>query len=67
MEEVQRARERLENIRSVKPILNGLRTISLGSWQAALKRRGGVQTYAQQLKAMLPIVIPHLQIGRAHV
>ena len=60
MEEVQRARERLENIRSVKPILNGLRTISLGSWQAALKRRGGVQTYAQQLKAMLPIVIPHL-------
>jgi F-type H+-transporting ATPase subunit gamma len=60
MEEVERARERLENIRSVKPILNGLRTISLGSWQAALKRRGSVQSYAEQLKAMLPPVIAHL-------
>jgi len=60
MEEVERARERLENIRSVKPILNGLRTISLGAWQAALKRRGSVQSYAEQLKAMLPAVIAHL-------
>ncbi len=61
MEEVERARERLENIRSVQPILNGLRTISLGSWQAALKRRSGVQAYAEQLKAMLPALVPHLQ------
>jgi len=60
MQEVERARERLENIRSVKPILNGLRTISLGSWQAALKRRGGVRDYAEQLITMLPAIIPHL-------
>ena len=64
MEEVERARERLENIRSVQPILNGLRTISLGSWQAALKRRSGVQAYAEQLKAMLPAIIPHLPQGQ---
>lgn len=61
MEEVERAQERLENIRSVKPILNGLRTISLGSWQAALKRRSGVRAYSEQLKAMLPALVPHLQ------
>ncbi|MBS3783239.1 MAG: F0F1 ATP synthase subunit gamma [Anaerolineae bacterium] len=61
MEELERARERLENIRSVKPILNGLRTISLGSWQAALKRRSGVRAYAERLKAMLPLLAPHLQ------
>lgn len=61
MEELERARERLENIRSVKPILNGLRTISLGSWQAALKRRSGVRAYAEQLKAMLPVLVSHLQ------
>jgi len=67
MEEVERARERLENIRSVQPILNGLRTISLGSWQAALKRRSGVQTYAEQLKAMLPVLAPHLQTEKGFV
>jgi len=67
MEEVERARERLENIRSVKPILNGLRTISLGSWQAALKRRSSVQAYADQLKAMLPSLLPHLESQRGVV
>lgn len=61
MEEIERARERLANIRGVKPILNGLRTISLGSWQAALKRRSSVQGYAERLKAMLPSLVPHLQ------
>jgi len=61
MQEVERARERLENIRSVKPILGGLRTISLGSWQAALKRRSGVQDYAEQLRGMLPWLVPHLE------
>jgi F-type H+-transporting ATPase subunit gamma len=61
MEEVERASERLENIRSVKPILNGLRTISLGSWQAALKRRSGVRAYANRLRAMLPLLLPRLQ------
>lgn len=61
MQEVERARERLENIRSVKPILGGLRTISLGSWQAALKRRSSVQNYAAQLKGMLPWLVPHLE------
>jgi len=61
MEEVERARERLDNVRSVKPILNGLRTISLGSWQAALKRRSDVRAYAEQLQAMLPSLLPHLK------
>lgn len=61
MEEAQRARERLENISSVKPILGGLRTISLGSWQAALKRRSGVRDYAAKLRAMLPWLVPFLQ------
>ncbi|MEA3377075.1 MAG: F0F1 ATP synthase subunit gamma [Chloroflexota bacterium] len=61
MEEVERARERLENIGSVKPILGGLRTISLGSWQAALKRRSSVRSYSEHLRAMLPWLVPHLQ------
>jgi F-type H+-transporting ATPase subunit gamma len=61
MEDLERAQERLENIRSVKPILGGLRTISLGSWQVALKRRSGVRDYASQLRGMLPALVPHLR------
>jgi F-type H+-transporting ATPase subunit gamma len=64
MEELERAQERLENIRSVKPILSGLRTISLGSWQGALKRQTGVQDYAGRLRAMLPSLLPQLQARR---
>lgn len=64
MEELERAQERLDNIRGVKPILGGLRTISLGSWQAALKRRGVVQQYAERLRRMLPALVPHLQPKR---
>jgi F-type H+-transporting ATPase subunit gamma len=67
MEEQERAQERLENIRSVKPILGGLRTISLGSWQTALKRRSGVRDYARHLRAMLPALVPHLRASRGIV
>lgn len=61
MEDVERASERLENIRSVRPILGALRTISLGSWQASLKRRSGVLAYSEHLNAMLPWLIPQLK------
>ncbi len=67
MEKVERARERLDNIRSVKPILGGLRTISLGSWQAALKRRSSARNYAAHLKGMLPWIVSHVQAERGLV
>jgi F-type H+-transporting ATPase subunit gamma len=60
MEELERAQDRLQNIRGVKPILGGLRTISLGSWQAALQRRNDAQRYAEQLQRMLPSLLAHL-------
>ncbi|MGD2145969.1 MAG: F0F1 ATP synthase subunit gamma [Anaerolineae bacterium] len=65
MEQIERAQERLENIRGVKPILGGLRTISLGSWQAALKRRSGVRDYALRLEALLPSLILHVDAPTA--
>jgi F-type H+-transporting ATPase subunit gamma len=65
MEELDRAQERLENIRSVKPILGGLRTISLGSWQAAIRRKKGAHRYAGRLMEALALVIPHLSQSRS--
>lgn len=61
MEDVERARARLDNIRSVEPILSALRTISLGSWRAALRRRDVVRRYEDRLGAMLPTLLPHIQ------
>jgi F-type H+-transporting ATPase subunit gamma len=56
---------RLGNIRSVEPILGAMRTIALGSWQAALHRQTGVRLYSQRLAALLPLVTSHLSSRKA--
>ena len=56
----ERIKERLDNIRTVEPILGALRTISLGSWQAAQKRRDGLGAYTEQLHGLLPLLRAHL-------
>jgi F-type H+-transporting ATPase subunit gamma len=61
MEGVERAQVRLDNIRTVEPILGALRTISLGSWRAALKRRDEVRHYEERLRAMVPALLPHVR------
>ena len=60
MEDLERAENRLDNIRIVEPILSALRTISLGSWQAALKRKDGAHRYAERLAVMLLALSPHI-------
>ena len=60
MIELDRAQARLQNIRSVQPILSALHTISLGSWQAALNRQGWVRRYIEHLETLLPQVTAHL-------
>ena len=60
MEELERAQTRLDHIRTVAPILSALRTISLGSWKAALKQSISIQRYEQRLTAILPSLVPHL-------
>jgi F-type H+-transporting ATPase subunit gamma len=52
---------RLDNIRSVEPILGAMRTISLGSWQAGLNRQARVRQYSQRLAELLPALLPHLR------
>jgi F-type H+-transporting ATPase subunit gamma len=64
MEELERAQTRLDHIRTVEPILGALRTISLGSWQAALGQRQSLQEYREQLMAVLASILPYLAAGR---
>ena len=60
MEALERAETRLDHIRTVAPILSALRTISLGSWKAALRQRASIQRYGKRLTAILPSLVPHL-------
>jgi len=60
MQDLEQAENRLDNIRIVEPILSALRTISLGSWQAALKRKDGAHRYVERLAATLPALSPHI-------
>jgi F-type H+-transporting ATPase subunit gamma len=64
MEELERAQARLDNIRTVAPILSALRTISLGSWKAALRQSTSVRRYGERLTTMLPALVPHLPTNR---
>lgn len=64
MEDLERVETRLDHISTVEPILSALRTISLGSWQAALKRKDSARRYEERLAAMLPALLPHLPAGR---
>ncbi len=60
MADQERIHTRLQNIRSVEPILGALRTISLGSWQAALNRQLRIRRYREQLVSLLPAVLARL-------
>jgi F-type H+-transporting ATPase subunit gamma len=62
---LQGIKARLGNIRSVEPILGAMRTIALGSWQAALHRQAGVRLYSQRLAALLPLLTSHLGSPKA--
>ena len=60
MDLVERNQTRLDNIRSVQPVLSALRTISLGRWQSARKQQVSAQEYQSSLLALLPWLLPQL-------
>jgi F-type H+-transporting ATPase subunit gamma len=64
VENVERTQERLENIRSAEPLLGALRTISMGSWQAARKQKRTAQRYAARLGELLPWLVPQLPVRK---
>jgi F-type H+-transporting ATPase subunit gamma len=63
-DDLERTQARLANIRGVEPLLGALRTISLGSWQAALKRKTFVTRYREHIAGLLPSLATHLLTNR---
>jgi len=60
MEDLERIKERLDNIRSVEPILTALRTIAAGSWHAARTRLSAVRLFAEELSSVFRALLEHL-------
>lgn len=70
MEDIERIKERLDNIRSVEPIITSLRTIAAGGWRLALRRLGATRQYVEHLREVLAVLVPHVgpeELQRSHV
>ena len=55
---LEQVQERYQNISSVEPLMDALRTISLGSWQQAINKRSHLTDYHQELQAILSHLLP---------
>ncbi|HDH09350.1 MAG TPA: hypothetical protein ENF84_00245, partial [Chloroflexi bacterium] len=60
MEDIERIRDRLDNIESIRPIVSALKTIAASGWRMALKRLEAAQSYVRQVEELISVVIPHL-------
>ncbi len=58
MEDLERIKDRLENIQSVEPIVTSLRTIAMGGWQVALRRMRASNAYLAHLSEVLRVLVP---------
>jgi len=60
MEDIERVKDRLGNIRSVEPIITSLRTISAGGWRLALRRQRAAGEYVEHLSQVLASLLPRI-------
>lgn len=65
MEDIERIKGRLENIRSVEPIIRSLRTVAAGGWRVALTRLQASKVYVENLMAVLAGLVSHISPARA--
>ncbi|MGI5916158.1 MAG: F0F1 ATP synthase subunit gamma [Anaerolineae bacterium] len=70
MEDIERIKERLENIQSVEPIITSLRTIAAGGWRTALRHQESATSFADNLAEVLAVLLPHVSeeaLARARI
>lgn len=60
MEDIERIKERLENIQGVEPIVSSLRTIAAGGWRLSLRRLNGCREYVNTLTQVVAMLFPSL-------
>lgn len=62
----ERAKSRLENISSIEPLLGALRTLSMGTWQMALKKIAQIEAFEENYDHILNEILPQIKKPSAH-
>lgn len=57
----ERAKSRLNNILAIEPLLGALRTLSMGTWQIALKKIARMQQYEENYDHILIEILPKIE------
>jgi F-type H+-transporting ATPase subunit gamma len=57
---LEQATSRLNNIRAIEPLLSAMRTISLGTWQMALRTLAKFDSFENQLESIMSELIPYV-------
>ncbi len=57
-QDFERVKSRLDNIKAIEPLLGALRTMSMGTWQLALKKLESMAQYEQYLDEILLEILP---------
>ncbi len=63
MAELERTKDRLDNIRSVEPIISALRTISAAGWRQSSARLEAMRLYREHLSAVLGTCVARVPEG----
>ena len=63
-QDFERVKSRLDNIKAIEPLLGALRTMSMGTWQVALKQIEDIAQYEQYLADVLVKILPYLNQAR---
>jgi len=63
-QDFERVKSRLDNIKAIEPLLGALRTMSMGTWQVALKQIGEIAQYERSLDDVLVEILPFLKQAR---
>ncbi len=67
MDTIERVKERLDNVKGIRPLIAALRTISAGAWNQARSRRRASEGYSRYLGEVLAATLPHIgtkELGR---
>jgi F-type H+-transporting ATPase subunit gamma len=58
---IELAKARLENIKSIEPLLGALRTMSMGAWQSALNKITQTEEFEKNFDRILYEILPYIE------
>ena len=61
-QDFETATSRLNNLRAIEPLINALRTMSMGTWQKTQKKAAGIRQLKNHYRQIINQILPHLDV-----